>query len=238
MASLSSNTDTSVCSSREWVERTLLNLRRRVHSESQLGFLSVINRKPLQKQRPKTRSGTATNGIEDQEPLEPGAVVSELPNAVEAEIYDLFADGVVTAGEVVGGVFLAGNELLRVEKLAVGAGADLVDDGGLQIDEDGARDVLAGTGLGEEGVESVVTAADGLVAGHLAIGANAVLEAVELPAGVANLDSGLPDVDRNALSHFGGRVPTERRQEKEKEEEGGAAFTKTPQTSGGGIGLD
>lgn len=32
------------------------------------------------------------------------------------------------------------------------------------------------------------------------------------------------------------RVPTARRQE--KEEEGGTAFTKTPQTSGGGIGLD
>lgn len=171
------------------------NLRRRVHSETQLGFLSIIDRKPLQKQRPETRPGTATNGIEDQEPLKPGTVISELPDAVQAEIDDLLADGVVAAGEVVGCVLLAGDELLGVEELAVGAGADLVDDGGLQIDEDGARDVLASAGLGEEGVEGVVAAADGLVAGHLAIGANAVLEAVELPAGVAHLDTGLTDVD-------------------------------------------
>ena len=34
-----------------------------------------------------------------------------------------------------------------------------------------------------------------LVGRHLAIGLDAVLEAVELPAGVADLATGLPDVD-------------------------------------------
>ena len=43
----------------------------------------------------------------------------------------------------------------------------------LQVQEDAAGDVLAGTSLREEGVESVVAAADGLVAGHLAIGLDA-----------------------------------------------------------------
>lgn len=43
----------------------------------------------------------------------------------------------------------------------------------LQVEEHAARDVLASTSLREEGVESVVTAADGLVAGHLAIGLDA-----------------------------------------------------------------
>ena len=52
-------------------------------------------------------------------------------------------------------------------------------------------DVLAGTGLGEEGVEGVVFAPDSLVGGHLAVGMDAVLEAVELPAGVAHLAPGL-----------------------------------------------
>jgi hypothetical protein len=37
--------------------------------------------------------------------------------------------------------------------------------------------------------------------GHGAIGLDAVLEAVELPAGVADLDPGLPDVDADDLSH-------------------------------------
>jgi len=32
-----------------------------------------------------------------------------------------------------------------MEQLTVGASADLINDGGLQIDEDGTRNVLAGT---------------------------------------------------------------------------------------------
>lgn len=43
----------------------------------------------------------------------------------------------------------------------------------LQVHKHAARHVLAGAGLGEEGVEGVVAAADGLVGGHLAIGLDA-----------------------------------------------------------------
>ena len=43
----------------------------------------------------------------------------------------------------------------------------------LQVDEHAAGHVLAGARLGEEGVEGVVAAADGLVGGHLAIGLDA-----------------------------------------------------------------
>ena len=86
-------------------------------------------------------------------------------------------------------------------ELAVGAGADLVDDGGLEVDEDGARHVLARAGLGEEGVERVVAAADGLVRGHLAVGLDAVLEAVELPARVTALHAALAHVDGDNLTH-------------------------------------
>ena len=68
------------------------------------------------------------------------------------------------------------------------------DDGGLQIDEDATRDVLAGASLAEEGVEGVVATSDGLVTGHLAIRLDSVLQAVQLPAGVTDLDSGLSDV--------------------------------------------
>ena len=38
--------------------------------------------------------------------------------------------------------------------------------------------------------------------GHGAIGLDAVLEAIELPAGVADLDPGLADVDADDLSHL------------------------------------
>ncbi len=54
---------------------------------------------------------------------------------------------------VVGGVLLSGDQLLWVEELSVCAGADLVNDGWLEIDEDGSWDVLASAGFTEEGVE-------------------------------------------------------------------------------------
>ena len=76
-----------------------------------------------------------------------------------------------------------------------GGGGARTNDGGLEVDEDAARHVLAGAGLGEEGVEGVVTAANGLVGRHLAIRLDAVLEAVELPAGVTDLATALADVD-------------------------------------------
>ena len=58
--------------------------------------------------------------------------------------------------------------------------------------------MLAGPGLGKEGLEGVVP--EGLVGGHAAIGLDPVLEAVELPAGVTDLAAGLADVDRNTLT--------------------------------------
>merc|ERR1719446_289490 len=118
------------------------------------------------------------------------------------EVDDLLADRVVAAGVVVGGVLLARDELLRVVELAVGARADLVDHGRLEVDEDAARDVLARAGLGEEGVEGVVAAADGLVRGHLAIGLDAMLEAVKLPARITALDTALTKVNGDDLTHI------------------------------------
>ena len=80
-------------------------------------------------------------------------------------------------------------------ELSVGSSADLVADSGLKVHEDRARDVLAGAGLGEEGVEGVIAAADGLIRGHLPIGLDAVLKTEELPAGITSLNSSLTDVD-------------------------------------------
>ena len=82
-----------------------------------------------------------------------------------------------------------------MEQLSVGSGSNLINDGWFEIEEDGSWDVLASTSLGEEGVESVVTATDGLIGRHLTIWLNTMLKAEELPAGVTDLDTGLTDVD-------------------------------------------
>jgi len=102
----------------------------------------------------------------------------------------------VTTRVVVSSIFLAGDDLLRMVQLAISASTDFVTDSRLKIDEDGARDVLAGTGLGEKGVERIITTANGLVGRHLAIGLDTVLKAVELPTGIARLDTSLTDMDR------------------------------------------
>ena len=76
----------------------------------------------------------------------------------------------------------------------------LTDYSGLEVHKHGTGHVLASSSLAEEGVERVVTTADGLVRGHLAIRLDAVLQAVEFPAGIADLDSGLADVDGDTLT--------------------------------------
>jgi hypothetical protein len=60
--------------------------------------------------------------------------------------------------------------------------------------------VFACTSLAEECVEGVVTASNGLVTGHLAIRLDTVLQAVQLPAGIAHLDSGLANMDGDTLT--------------------------------------
>ena len=61
--------------------------------------------------------------------------------------------------------------------------------------------MLSCSGLTEERVEGVVSSSDALfAAGHLSIRLDPMFQAVQLPAGVANLDTGLTNVDRDALT--------------------------------------
>merc|ERR1719377_433885 len=103
--------------------------------------------------------------------------------------------------EVVRGVLLAADELLRVEQLAVSARADLVNHGRLQVDEHRAGHVLARASLGEEGVERIVATTDGLVRRHLTVRLDTVLKAEQLPTSVTDLRTGLAHVDEDRLTH-------------------------------------
>ena len=60
--------------------------------------------------------------------------------------------------------------------------------------------MLASSGLREESVEGVVPCPDGLVRWHLPIRLDPVLQAVELPASIANLATSLANVDRDTLT--------------------------------------
>ena len=119
------------------------DLRCWVHAELELALLAVVDGETLHEEGTETGTGTTTEGVEDEEALETRAVVGDVADLVEDLVNELLADGVVATGVVVRGILLAGDHLLRVEEGAVGAGADLIDDVGLEIAVDGARHVLA-----------------------------------------------------------------------------------------------
>lgn len=171
-----------------------------VDGEFQFGLLAIIDRQTLHQQRGEAGASTATEGVEDEETLQTSALIGQLADTVQHQINDLLANGVVATSVVVGGIFLASDQLLGVEQLAVCASAHLIDHSGLQIDKHGTGHMLASAGLAEEGVERVITTADGLVRGHLAIRLDTVLKAVQLPAGITDLDTSLTNMDRDTFT--------------------------------------
>ena len=60
--------------------------------------------------------------------------------------------------------------------------------------------MLPSSSLAEEHVKGVVAPANGLVGRHLPVRLDTVLQAVQLPAGIADLDTGLSNMDRDALT--------------------------------------
>ena len=89
-----------------------------------------------------------------------------------------------------------------MEELAIESGPHFVNDSGFKVDKHITMDVVPGTSFTEKGVESIVTSTNSLITKNLAMRLDAMLEAVKFSAGIANLDSGLTDVDRDALPHF------------------------------------
>lgn len=115
----------------------------RVDTELQLGLLAVVDGQTLHQESTETRTGTTTEGVEDEEALETGTGVGHTADLVENLVNHLLTDGVVTTGVVVGSILLASDHLLGVEERAVGTSADLINDIGLEIAVDGARNVAA-----------------------------------------------------------------------------------------------
>ncbi|KAF8287359.1 hypothetical protein TcYC6_0033930 [Trypanosoma cruzi] len=169
---------------------------------AQFGLLSVVHREAFQQQRTKARARATAHGVIHKKALQTRAVVRKLADAVKAQVHDLLADRVVAASVVVRRILLAGDQLLGVEKLAVRPRADLVHHRRLQVEEHRARHVLASAGLREERVERVVLHTNRLVGRHRTVGLDTVLQTEQLPARIANLATGLTDVNANRLTHL------------------------------------
>ena len=144
--------------------------------ERDLALTSELPSDMLQDQRVETRAGSSTSGVEHSEGSESAAVVGELADAIGDGVDDLLADGVATAGEVVGGILLGLHEVLGVEELFVSSMANLIDNVGLKVNKEGTRDHLARRELIEHGAAVLVAGDRGediLMGGDRAVRADA-----------------------------------------------------------------
>ena len=115
------------------------HLRGRINAEFQLGLLAIVNRKSLHEQGSESGSSASTEWVEDEESLETCALICQLSDAVQDQVYNLLAHSVVTSGIIVGSILLTSHQLLRVEQLSVGASSDLVNNSGLQVNKHGSK---------------------------------------------------------------------------------------------------
>merc|ERR1712176_326368 len=77
------------------------DLRASPHREADLGFFTVIHRKPLQHETTEAGAGATTARIVDHEALQTGAIVRELADAVEYQVHDFFTDRIMPTCKVV-----------------------------------------------------------------------------------------------------------------------------------------
>lgn len=119
------------------------SLGSRIDAELELALLPVVDGEALHEKSTETGTGTTSEGVEDEEALETDAVVGNAADLVEDAVNELLADSVVATGVVVGSILLASDHHLGVEEVAVGTSADFVDNIGLEIAVDGARNVFA-----------------------------------------------------------------------------------------------
>jgi hypothetical protein len=84
-------------------------------------------------------------------------------------INQFLADSVVTTGVVVGGVFLAGDELLGMKQVSVLAVTDLIDHVGLKIDVNGSGNVFSAASFREKGRETLIAGALALLTSEVTI---------------------------------------------------------------------
>merc|ERR1712150_456872 len=143
----------------------------------------------------KSGSSTSTERVEDKETLKTGTLISQFSDSVQNKINDFLSDGVVTTSVVVGGIFLTGYQLFRVEKLAVCSGTNLIYDSWFKINKNSSWNVFSCSSFTEESVEGIISTSDGLITWHLTIRLDSMFEAVQLPTGVTDLYTSLSNVD-------------------------------------------
>lgn len=175
------------------------DLRRRGHGKRELGLAAVVHTQTFEQERTKTTSCAPSSGMEDKKSLKAGAVVGKLTNAIQDQVDNLLPGRVVTASIIVGGVFLAVNDLFGVIQVLVCSTSHFVTNGRFQVNVNGTRDVFSGRRFTKEGVEGIIGNSQRLIRWHGAVLENAVLEAVQFPALITRLDTSLTQMNRDTF---------------------------------------
>jgi len=84
-----------------WLNNGCGNLGSWVDTELELALLAVVDGQTLHQQGTETGTSSSTEGVEDEETLQTGAVVGNAADLVEDLVDELLSDGVVTTGVVV-----------------------------------------------------------------------------------------------------------------------------------------
>eukprot|EP00043_Microstomoeca_roanoka_P004868 m.52369 g.52369 ORF g.52369 m.52369 type:complete len:506 (-) comp12695_c0_seq1:22-1539(-) len=148
-----------------------------------------------------TGTCTTTEGVCELETLQAVATLSLLADDIEDGVDELSTLCVVTLGPVVTSTRLAKDKVVGTEDLTVGTRADRVHGSGLEINKDGAGNVLATGGL-------IVVDVDALelevrVACTSTSGVNTVLIGDDFPELGTNLVTALAGLKVNNFTHIG-----------------------------------
>jgi hypothetical protein len=84
-----------------WLNNGGSSLRCGVNTELQLDLLAEVDGQTLHEKGTETRSSSTTEGVEDEETLETGAVIGNTANLVQDLVDQFLANSVVATGIVV-----------------------------------------------------------------------------------------------------------------------------------------
>lgn len=109
-----------------WFDYGRRDLGSGVDRELQLRSLAVLHAEALHQQGREAGARAASKRVEDEEALQARAHLREAAHSLHHHVNHFLSHSVVAASVVVGSVLLAGNQLLRVEQLTIGASANFV----------------------------------------------------------------------------------------------------------------
>mmetsp|Transcript_12132 Transcript_12132/g.36829 ORF Transcript_12132/g.36829 Transcript_12132/m.36829 type:complete len:504 (-) Transcript_12132:8-1519(-) len=152
------------------------------------------------------RPRAASDGVHELESLEAVAVFDLLAGDVQGLIDQLGPLGVVALGPVVAGAGGSADGGVRLEERPDARRVDFVQDGGLEVQHDRARDVPGTARLGEVDVDVLLEDIGRALVDHFvlvenAVRANLVLRRDGLPELGSNLVAGLASLEVNDLAH-------------------------------------